>query len=261
MHEATSRGDALQEAPSREAASPVAAAQEGVVLRQALDNTNTFTKHARAQGGVEGAQAVQEGAATSHAVTPGEATQALAAAQEGERPAQDVAQEGEAPSQTAAQAPFTKRARAQEGVAGAQVVQEGAATSQAATPVEATRALAAAQEGEAVREGVAPAQTAAHELSTLERAERAQSTKEEGSSPPDHHAFTDQFINVLLNVDHHTQKFMIIKLVSNINLCRSIEEVLSTIPVISQATFNKSTVNWEECTPPVRTIAERMASF
>ncbi len=43
---------------------------------------------------------------------------------------------------------------------------------------------------------------------------------------------------------------MIIKLVSNIDLRRSIEEVLSTVPIISQATFNKSTVNWEECTPP-----------
>ena len=33
-------------------------------------------------------------------------------------------------------------------------------------------------------------------------------------------------------------------------MIRSIEEVLSTVPIISQATFNKSTVNWEECTPP-----------
>jgi len=63
-------------------------------------------------------------------------------------------------------------------------------------------------------------------------------------------AAVDQFINVLLNVDHDTHKFMIIKLVSNIDLRRSIEEVLSTVPIISQATFNKSTVNWEECTPP-----------
>ena len=79
VHEATSRGDALQEAPSREAASPVAAAQEGVVLRQALDNANTFTKHARAQEGVEGAQAVQEGAATSPEV-PAQAVAAPAQA-------------------------------------------------------------------------------------------------------------------------------------------------------------------------------------
>jgi len=70
------------------------------------------------------------------------------------------------------------------------------------------------------------------------------------SSPPNHDASVDQFINVLLNVDHDTQKFMIIKLVSNIDLRRSIEEVLLTILIISQATFNKSTVNWEECTPP-----------
>jgi hypothetical protein len=75
-------------------------------------------------------------------------------------------------------------------------------------------------------------------------------TPAEASSPPNHDASVDQFINVLLNVDHDTQKFMIIKLVSNIDLRRSIKEVLSTIPIISQATFNKSTVNWEECTPP-----------
>ena len=49
-------------------------------------------------------------------------------------------------------------------------------------------------------------------------------------------AVGDQFINVLLNVDHDTHKFMIIKLVSNIDLRRSIEEVLSTVPIISQAT-------------------------
>jgi hypothetical protein len=45
-------------------------------------------------------------------------------------------------------------------------------------------------------------------------------------------AAVDQFINVLLNVDHDTHKFMIIKLVSNIDLRRSIEEVLSTVPII-----------------------------
>jgi hypothetical protein len=71
-------------------------------------------------------------------------------------------------------------------------------------------------------------------------------------------AVGDQFINVLLNVDHDTHKLMIIKLVSNIDLRRSIEEVLSTVPIISQATFNKSTVNWEECTPP---YAVDMRSF
>ena len=77
----------------------------------------------------------------------------------------------------------------------------------------------------------------------------AEQTKEEGSSPPDHDAIADQFINVLLNVDHDMQKFMIIKLVSNIDTRRSVEEVLSTIPIITQATYNKSAVNREECTP------------
>jgi len=250
--EATSQAAVEPERVSVLPAQLEAVAQEGAVLRQALENATTFTKRARvspAQEGVAGAQAVQEGAVTSQAVTPVEATRAQAAAQEGEGPAQDVPREGEAPSQTAAQAPFTKRARAQEGVAGAQAVQEGAATSPE-VPAQAVAREGGAPAQAAVREGVAPAQTAAHELATRERAEQAQATKEEGSSPPDRHAFTDQFIKFLLNVDHHTQKFMIIKLVSNINLCRSIEEVLSTVPIISQATFNKSTVNWEECTPP-----------
>jgi hypothetical protein len=89
---------------------------------------------------------------------------------------------------------------------------------------------------------VSPAQ----EVSSLD----ADQTEAEASSSPDHDASVDQFINVLLNVDHDTQKLMIIKLVSNIDLRRSIEEVLLTIPIISQATFNKSAVNWEECTPP-----------
>jgi DNA-directed RNA polymerase specialized sigma24 family protein len=43
---------------------------------------------------------------------------------------------------------------------------------------------------------------------------------------------------------------MIIKLVSHSDIRRSIEEVLSTTPIVSQATYYKSAVNWEECTPP-----------
>jgi hypothetical protein len=92
------------------------------------------------------------------------------------------------------------------------------------------------------RAQVSPAQ----EVSLLD----ADQTKAEGSSSRDHDASVDQFINVLLNVDHATQKFMIIKLVSNIDLRRSIKEVLSAIPIISQSTLNNSVVNWEECTPP-----------
>jgi hypothetical protein len=45
-------------------------------------------------------------------------------------------------------------------------------------------------------------------------------------------------------------KFTVIKLVSHSDIHRSIKEVLSTTPIVSQATFNKSVVNWEECTPP-----------
>jgi hypothetical protein len=95
-----------------------------------------------------------------------------------------------------------------------------------------------AASGEArAREAARAQETGAREAAFQEAAARAA-------------AAVDQFINVLLNVDHDTHKFMIIKLVSNIDLRRSIEEVLSTVPIISQATFNKSTVNWEECTPP-----------
>ena len=97
------------------------------------------------------------------------------------------------------------------------------------------------------------------------------------AQPHDPDASAKLFINILLNVDHDTKKFMIIKLVSNIDTRRSIEEVLSTVAIVSQ----------EECTPPyavdqhafwnhtrggnkglpcdsdpsVRTVGERMASF
>ena len=100
-------------------------------------------------------------------------------------------------------------------------------------------------------------------------------------------ASADLFLNILLNVNHDTRKIMIIKLVSHSDICRSIKEVLSTTPIVSQAIFNKSAVNWEECTPPyavdhrafrihtwgknkglprdsdpnIHTVGERMASF
>jgi hypothetical protein len=70
------------------------------------------------------------------------------------------------------------------------------------------------------------------------------------ASPLGHDVSSDLFCNILLNVNHNTRKFMIIKLVSHSDICRSIEEVLWTTPIVSQATYNKSAVNWEECTPP-----------
>jgi hypothetical protein len=54
---------------------------------------------------------------------------------------------------------------------------------------------------------------------------------------------------MLLNINDEYCKVIIIKLVSNIEIRRSIEEVLSSVPII-QATFNKTPVNWEDCTPP-----------
>ena len=70
------------------------------------------------------------------------------------------------------------------------------------------------------------------------------------ASPLGHDVSVDLFLNILLNVNHDTHKFMIIKLVSHSDIRRSIEEVLLTTPIVSQATYNKSAVNWEECTPP-----------
>ena len=71
----------------------------------------------------------------------------------------------------------------------------------------------AAAGGAGEREGVA------QEVAVLrEGAENTKiTTPTVASSPPNHDASVDQFINVLLNVDHDTQKFMIIKLVSNID--------------------------------------------
>ncbi len=59
----------------------------------------------------------------------------------------------------------------------------------------------------------------------------------------------DLILNMLLNINDECHKVIIIKFVSNIEICRSIEDVLSSVPII-QATFNKTLVNWEDCTPP-----------
>ena len=65
------------------------------------------------------------------------------------------------------------------------------------------------------------------------------------ASPLGHDGSANLFLNILLNVNHDTRKFMIIKLVSHSDIRRSIKEVLSTTPIVSQATFNKSVVYWE----------------
>jgi hypothetical protein len=70
------------------------------------------------------------------------------------------------------------------------------------------------------------------------------------ASPLGHDVSANLFLNILLNVNHDIRKFMIMKLVSHSDIRRSIEEVLSTTPIVSQATYYKSAVNWEECTPP-----------
>ncbi len=59
----------------------------------------------------------------------------------------------------------------------------------------------------------------------------------------------DLILNMLLNIDHDSHKVIIIKLVSHSYICRSIKEVLSSVPIVSQATSNKTPVNWEDCTP------------
>jgi hypothetical protein len=59
----------------------------------------------------------------------------------------------------------------------------------------------------------------------------------------------DLILNILLTLNDECRKVIIVKLVSHSDVCRSIEEVLSSVP-IAQATFNKSRVNWKDCTPP-----------
>jgi hypothetical protein len=55
--------------------------------------------------------------------------------------------------------------------------------------------------------------------------------------------------NLLLNINDDCRRVIIIKLVSDSEIRRSIEEVLHSLR-IEQATFNKSLVNWKGCTRP-----------
>ncbi len=71
---------------------------------------------------------------------------------------------------------------------------------------------------------------------------------QESTNPQDANA--DLILNMLLNIDLDCQRAIITKLVSHIDIHRSIEEVLLSIPIVFQATFNKTPVNWEDCAPP-----------
>ena len=55
--------------------------------------------------------------------------------------------------------------------------------------------------------------------------------------------------DLLLNVNDDCRRVIIIKLVSNSEIRQSIEEVLHSVP-IERATFNKSPINWKDCTQP-----------
>ena len=55
-----------------------------------------------------------------------------------------------------------------------------------------------------------------------------------------------QFINMLLNTDHVSRRAIIIKLVSHNDIHTCIEEVMSSKPIESQATFDKAPVKWED---------------
>ena len=59
-----------------------------------------------------------------------------------------------------------------------------------------------------------------------------------------------QFIDMLSNTNRVCRRAIIIKLVSHSDICTCIEEVMSSKPIESQATFNKSPVKWEDCVPP-----------
>jgi hypothetical protein len=60
----------------------------------------------------------------------------------------------------------------------------------------------------------------------------------------------DQFINILSNTDNVNQRAIIIKLVSNDDIRTCIEEVMSSVPIESQALFNKLPIKWEDCVHP-----------
>jgi hypothetical protein len=55
---------------------------------------------------------------------------------------------------------------------------------------------------------------------------------------------------MLLNINDECRKVIMIKLVSHADVRRFIKEVLFSIPIVYQATFNKTPVKWEDCTPP-----------
>jgi hypothetical protein len=55
--------------------------------------------------------------------------------------------------------------------------------------------------------------------------------------------------DLLFNLNYDSRREVIIKLVSNSKIQRSIEEVLHSVP-IEQSTYNKSLVNWKDCTQP-----------
>ena len=61
---------------------------------------------------------------------------------------------------------------------------------------------------------------------------------------------TDLITNILLNTNHVCSKAIIVKLVSHMDICMCIKEVLSTIQIQSQATYNMTPVNWEGSIPP-----------
>jgi hypothetical protein len=55
---------------------------------------------------------------------------------------------------------------------------------------------------------------------------------------------------MLLNNNDECRKVVIVELLSLSDVRRSIKEVLFSILIVSQATFNKTPVNWEDCTCP-----------
>ena len=60
----------------------------------------------------------------------------------------------------------------------------------------------------------------------------------------------DQFIDMLSNTDNVNHRVIIIKLVSNNDIWSCIEEVMSSVPIESQASFNKLPIKWEDCVRP-----------
>jgi len=246
VQEATSRGDASREAPSQEAASPVVIVMPGV--HKALSQGTTLPEAALGEALLQEA-ALREAppvitvvSGVHEAARGGDASRE-AASREAKEPAEVAAarEYGEPPLITVvpgAQEAAAQVAAARETETQVAVVHEN--TENTPPPTKCTRNTPPPPTKCA---RVSPAQQDAEGVIFVDN--NSEVSHDLTASRVGHDVSAAIFLIILLNVNHDTCKFMIIKLVSHSDIRMSIEEVLSTTPIVSQATYNKSAVNWE----------------